>query len=316
MTSVLISTLIPVCLKNDGFTEVSWLRSALASAVSALAVYDYEIILIDDFSILPLERLIPEIELNPHIRVIRNPVNLGLIRSLNRGLYEAKGSFIARLDADDLWEPGRIPIQLAAFDAIPDLALSFGSMTLVNEAGEPIEVHTRSFTWAQAISFSQTVGCPIPHGSILVRAEVLKQLGGYPYDNLSTHSEDFHLWYFLMRFFKVQGERTLFLKYRIHERSVSAENRSQQNNNSQMIMANYRRIGNGDDFVASIERLSDIMGLSLIELGLKMHQLWRIGGELTVPDQAVVCVRKLLFDRVIVETHRNKQMITLEVVDF
>ncbi|WP_424031154.1 glycosyltransferase family 2 protein [Methanoregula sp.] len=42
------------------------------------------------------------------IRVIANEKNIGLTKSLNRGLSLAKGDYIARMDADDISDPQRL----------------------------------------------------------------------------------------------------------------------------------------------------------------------------------------------------------------
>jgi glycosyltransferase involved in cell wall biosynthesis len=52
--------------------------------------------------------------------------NGGLCRALNHGLGLARGEFIAFLDADDLWTPDKLRVQMAAFEARPELDLVFG----------------------------------------------------------------------------------------------------------------------------------------------------------------------------------------------
>jgi glycosyltransferase involved in cell wall biosynthesis len=60
---------------------------------------------------------------DPRIRLLVNPANLGLARSLNRGLGAARGCYIARQDVDDISEPMRLARQVAFLDEHPEVAL-------------------------------------------------------------------------------------------------------------------------------------------------------------------------------------------------
>jgi len=51
----------------------------------------------------------------PPVRVLRQP-NQGESVARNRGMEEARGSWIAFLDADDLWRPRKLESQLALVD--------------------------------------------------------------------------------------------------------------------------------------------------------------------------------------------------------
>lgn len=299
MSKPTVSALMPVRLRTDSYTEIKWLRQAVQSCLDAAADVDLDIVIIDDCSFRPLQEVLAPFVADPRLQFIRNPVNMGLIRALNRGVKVARGDYIARIDADDFWQPNRFAVQFAAFERDPNLALSFGGMTLVNEKDEITDLHVRSFEWAEAIRFAQHVGCPIPHGSILARTSVMRVMGGYPYHLHTHHSEDFALWVRLLRFFKVKGEEALLLGYRIHGRSVSAENRAMQSANTHHIMEEFRRYGPADDFVAAMQRLPDFLGKSLLDVGVLLHDLWRYGGEVSAPLSAVNDLRRVLYDRVV-----------------
>ena len=61
----------------------------------------------------------------PAVEVVREP-RLGIGIARNAALRAARGDFVAFLDADDLWEPAKTALQLAAFEAEPRLQLVFG----------------------------------------------------------------------------------------------------------------------------------------------------------------------------------------------
>jgi glycosyltransferase involved in cell wall biosynthesis len=61
----------------------------------------------------------------PAVQVVSEP-RPGIGAARNAAMRAAGGDFVAFLDADDLWEPRKIELQLAAFEARPELQLVFG----------------------------------------------------------------------------------------------------------------------------------------------------------------------------------------------
>ena len=68
------------------------------------------------------------------IRVIAQS-NAGVSAARNRGAREARGEFVAFLDADDLWAPEKIERQVDAFEASPGLCLVYTGLRVIDEAG-------------------------------------------------------------------------------------------------------------------------------------------------------------------------------------
>jgi glycosyltransferase involved in cell wall biosynthesis len=61
----------------------------------------------------------------PAVEVVPEP-RPGIGAARNAAMAAASGDYVAFLDADDLWQPGKTRLQLAAFEADPDLQLAFG----------------------------------------------------------------------------------------------------------------------------------------------------------------------------------------------
>src|SRR5262245_55615438 len=81
---------------------------------------DPELVVIDDGSTDSTRGILREIAGgDPRMRVIEKD-NEGLIATLNRGIAEARGTYIARLDHDDIALPSRIERQAQFLDANPD----------------------------------------------------------------------------------------------------------------------------------------------------------------------------------------------------
>jgi len=71
---------------------------------------DFEFLIIDDASTDKTPEILRSYD-DPRIRVVTNEENLGLSKSLNKGLALARGEFIARMDADDVSYPYRLQVQ-------------------------------------------------------------------------------------------------------------------------------------------------------------------------------------------------------------
>jgi glycosyltransferase involved in cell wall biosynthesis len=102
-----------------------------------------EIILIDDGSTddsLAVIRLLAHDE--PRIRILVNPVNLGVVASVNIGLREAKGDYIAFAAADDITQPDFLADALASFEKWPQAAL-FCAEAAVIEQDRPASGESR-----------------------------------------------------------------------------------------------------------------------------------------------------------------------------
>jgi glycosyltransferase involved in cell wall biosynthesis len=98
------------------FNAASFLRAALESALNQ-TLAPFEVLVIDDGST-DQSAAIAE-SYGPPVRVI-SQANQGESVARNRGIEEARGSWIAFLDADDIWLPEKLERQLTA--AQPDVA--------------------------------------------------------------------------------------------------------------------------------------------------------------------------------------------------
>ncbi len=106
--------------RNGAGTLGEALESVLGQTYSR-----FECIVIDDGSTDSTpERLAGVMAADPRVRVIRHDRPLGLQRALNRGLQEARGPLVARIDDDDVWtRREKLSDQVRAFGADPALQL-------------------------------------------------------------------------------------------------------------------------------------------------------------------------------------------------
>ena len=100
----IVSVIMPV------YNGSAYIGKAIESAL--LQGVPLEIIVIDDGSTDNLDDVLKKYADTDVIRVIHNKHNIGVARSRNRGVRAAKGEYIAFLDCDDWWEPGKLKNRL------------------------------------------------------------------------------------------------------------------------------------------------------------------------------------------------------------
>ena len=131
MVSDLVSVIMPSY--NCGAFVAESIRSVLAQT------YPYwELLFIDDGSTDDTSEIVGAFRDN-RIRCFRNEKNDGAARSRNRALREAKGRWIAFLDADDLWEPNKLEKQID-FMKEAGCAFSYTCYQEIDEKAEPLGV--------------------------------------------------------------------------------------------------------------------------------------------------------------------------------
>ena len=128
-------------------------------------------------------------KIDSRIRLLRKEHNSGLAAALNQCLMEAKGEYLARMDADDLSEPERFERQITFLDRHPEYALAGCGADLIDDNGKwgerlPAEKPQKSdFLWSS----------PFMHPTIMIRKKVLEELGGYVTERYAERTEDYDL---------------------------------------------------------------------------------------------------------------------------
>ena len=180
---------------------------------------DFEFLIVDDGSTDRSARILADYAgHDPRIRVLSQQ-NRGLIASLNRGLNEAQGVYIARMDADDVALPERLALQVTFLDANPSVAALGGAIELIDERGQSIRIVDYP-TLPDDVRTEMIKGCPLAHPAVTMRADLVRSLGGYR--PAFRHAEDYDLWLRLDEKADIANLPEVVLRYRIHDRKVSS----------------------------------------------------------------------------------------------
>jgi glycosyltransferase involved in cell wall biosynthesis len=197
------------------------------SSVLAQTFREFEFIVVDDGSTDRTLSIIRSYQDQDKRIVIIPKENTGLAHSLNVGISHAKGRWVARLDADDLCEPGRLEAQLAYADNHPSLVLLGTGCTEINEEGQAIRKHKYPPGHRKLLCHLERLQSFFPHSSALYRADVVRKIGGY--NSRFSRSEDHELWLQLVSKGKIACLSKPLVRVRKHSRQISLEDLGRRN---------------------------------------------------------------------------------------
>ena len=213
-----LNTTPKISLLMSVYNGEDYLSEAIESVVNQTFT-DWELIVINDCSTDGTADILDAFAAkDARIKVYPNEVNLRLPSSLNRGLEFAQGTYIARMDADDICLPDRLQKQYDFMQAHPDVALSScWFMTLKNGAVASGGCGGR--TDYESIKALLLVTNPILHPGIIARAEAIKAL---KYDPSFTCTEDMELWTrFVLARHKIEILPEYLMLYRLHDKQIT-----------------------------------------------------------------------------------------------
>ena len=185
---------------------------------------DFELVVVDDCSTDDTSALLASVT-DPRLRVIRNPVNLGVVGTLNRAMGAARGSLIARTDADDYCLPTRFARQKAFLDQHPDVLL-VGARMFNLEEGRVTQNPRVADTDPQVLRWQQHITNRVGHPSMMFRAEVVSRLGTYLREELK-YAEDFDFTHRVLRIGNVAVLPDPLMIYRLHGTNLTRRHRAE-----------------------------------------------------------------------------------------
>jgi len=189
-------------------------------SVLAQTLEDLELIIVEDPSSSCGKELLTELN-DPRLRHYVNSRRTSIVEQRNRGLAEARGQFIAILDADDLCEPCRLQKQAGYLHACSDVTVLGSQVCVIDEAGRPLGY--RFFPKDHdAIVRAMARLVPISHSSVMFRKDPVLEAGGYQYSEYPA-VEDVELWSRLAtRGFRFANHPEPLLRYRLHSAQLKA----------------------------------------------------------------------------------------------
>lgn len=205
---------------------------AAVESVLGQTFSDFELLVLDDAS--PDESVaIVESFGDPRVRVLVNERNLGQVATLNRGLREARGEYVARLDQDDVCLPERFERQAALLEEQPKVAVVGTWVDVVDESGVVVDRSRPLLDDVVDELYAILVDrLPLAHPAVMLRREAALALGGY--DETVRYCEDQDLWRRLvLAGHELRVVPEPLLRYRVHAGQQSSLHAEEQRRNNE-----------------------------------------------------------------------------------
>ncbi len=223
MGTPLVSIVMPV------YNASLYIRDAVDS-VFLQSFPDFEFIIVDDGSTDESVSIIKTY--NDHrIRLILNEHDF--IGSLNTGIKESKGKYIARMDSDDIMLSNRLQVQIDFMDQNPEIAICGSYAESFGSGNGIMQLHTRHNDIISVMLLHNSM----IHPSVMMRREIFIN---HEYKRDYPCAEDYKLWTDLV----MQGLRfanipEILLKYRISENQVTSTRWLEMMSSTRKIQAEY-----------------------------------------------------------------------------
>ena len=214
----LVSVIMPVY--NSGI----YLHKAIDS-ILAQSHGNFELIIIDDASNDETKKILASFT-DHRVKVISNEANLGIAKSLNKGIALCNGTYIARMDADDVSIPERFEKQVNFLQKNTKVGVLGGAATLIDNCGSklgtltPVKSH-------EFIASNLALGSCVIHPTVMFNTKVVsKEL--ILYDENYKHAQDYELWLRLISKTLFRNLNIKLINYRIHPAGISQKLKAEQ----------------------------------------------------------------------------------------
>lgn len=217
-----ISVIMSVYNTNEAF-----LRKAIESILQQ-TYKNFEFLIFDDAS---SDHRVKDIiieykDVDNRIKYIRNDANLGLTKTLNKGIKLAKGEFIARMDSDDFSLPTRFEEQVKFLLINPEVSAAATAFYIDNDGKQkkhkigrikPKEIEVRLFFENSCIA----------HSSMMMRTDFLRENSIY-YNEQMVRAQDYDMWVQIARHGRISVVNKYLTVYRMGNHQISAYAKKEQ----------------------------------------------------------------------------------------
>ncbi|MFC6283196.1 MULTISPECIES: glycosyltransferase family 2 protein [Polaromonas] len=209
-----ISVIVPT------YNRANFIGDAIASVLSQ-SFSDFEVIVVDDGSTDQTGAIVAGFD-DPRVIYVHQS-NRGRSSARNHALSLARGRYLAFLDSDDMYMPGKLMLQVDYMDAHPDVGMIYTSAHCVDYSGNPLNenyIASVSGRIYKSIAFFRPVTITLP--TVMARRELFEKVGGF--DEKMHRFEDTDMWRRISKVTRIDALPVFTCRLRTHaENSLIAQ---------------------------------------------------------------------------------------------
>jgi len=200
---------VSVCMTM--YNAAPYLRECIDSILTQTFT-DFELLIVDDGSTDCSREIVRSYD-DPRIRLVCNKHDY--IKSLNTLLREARGKYIARMDADDVMMPKRLSVQFDFMESHHEVDALGGNM-LLSEGKSTCLSQEKPIT-----IFEMLANCSLAHPTVMLRAGTLHKLH-LLYEKDFLYAEDYRMWMQMLKSEAIlMNISECLIKYRASSQQIS-----------------------------------------------------------------------------------------------
>lgn len=231
-------------------------------------------------------------------------VNSGIAEARNKGIELANGDYIAFLDADDIWIPGKISTQITVFRKYPHYDVVYGNFKRISASVVNNDLETQPMkpeidkNWSGCLYPRMLMDSWVHIITAMAPKKIFIDVGGFDPDK--KIGEDYDFWIRVSKKYKMTKIPYPLALYRDNPSSITARF-TERNYGAEIVKKYISKYG-----------LSDPNGgeISKKQIRKRLHQLWFMHGYIArnngrYPAAARSFIKALKYDLVNLSTYRN-----------
>ena len=217
---------------GDGIMDASVVMAAAATKQDYFAASidsilkqsfsDFELIIIDD-GLSEENRAYLNGLSDSRLHIIRNDKNIGQSRSVNKGLRQATGKYIVRMDADDIMRPNRIAEQVRYMESHPNVVAA-GAFAKRTDNGVIIPT---KYSSQLELRLGLLFSCDMIHPTMIINRALMEK-NKIKYNEDILYAQDYMFWADASNAADIAQINSIVLDYRIHPGQISSKKKNDQ----------------------------------------------------------------------------------------